>query len=119
MEGGDFQQIFRLLTKDYGFSAERAFNITSRIMQGGGFLKDIIYLKGLVELRKYLQDGGEYEPLLAGKFGIKHVGIIKELTDRNILQPGVLRPSYLLTEEVTKKLNLIREGLPLSQMISK
>ena len=119
MEGGDFQQIFRLLTKDYGFSAERAFNITSRIMQGGGFLKDIIYLKGLVELRKYLQDGGEYEPLLAGKFGIKHVDIIKELTDRNILQPGVLRPSYLLTEEVTKKLNLIREGLPLSQMISK
>ncbi len=119
MEGGDFREIFRLLLEKYNFSPIRSFNITSRIMQGGGFLKDIIYLKGLVELRKYLQDGGEYEPLLAGKFGIKHIKIIKELTDRKILNPGVLRPSYLLTEDVTEKLNLIREGLPLSQMVSK
>lgn len=118
LEGGDFNQIFRLLMKDYGFSAERSFNITSRIMQGGGFLKDIIYLKGLVELRKYLQEGGEYEPLLAGKYGIKHVKIINELTDRNILLPGVLRPSYLLTEDVQEKLELIRKGLPLSKMIA-
>lgn len=119
MDGGDFREIFRLLLEKYNFSPVRSFNITSRIMQGGGFLKDIIYLKGLVELRKYLQDGGEYEPLLAGKFGIKHIKIIKELTDRKILNPGRLRPSYLLTEEVTAKLNLIREGLPLSQMVSK
>ena len=119
MNGGDFIEIFRLLKDDYGFSAERSFNITSRIMQGGGFLKDIIYLQGLVQLREYLQNGGEYEPLLAGKFGIKHVNIIKELTDRKVLKPGVLRPSYLLTEDVKKKLKLIREGLPLSQMISK
>lgn len=88
-------------------------------MQGGGFLKDIIYLKGLVELRKYLQNGGAYEPLLAGKFGIKHVKIVKELTDRGILNKGVLRPSYLLTENVNEKLNLIREGLPLPQMVTK
>ncbi|MDT0690474.1 DUF1704 domain-containing protein [Salegentibacter sp. F188] len=119
MDGGDFREIFQVLVTKYNFSQERAFNITSRIMQGGGFLKDIIYLQGLVELRKYLQDGGEYEPLLAGKFGIKHTGVIKELTDREILKPGALRPSYLLTENVKEKLNLIREGLPLSKMVSK
>ncbi|MFD1095991.1 flavohemoglobin expression-modulating QEGLA motif protein [Salegentibacter chungangensis] len=117
MEGGDFQQIFRLLSIEYGFSPERAFNITSRIMQGGGFLKDIIYLKGLVQLREYLMEGGEYEPLLAGKFALQHTGIIRELTDRKVLKTGALRPSYLLTENVTNKLNLIREGLPLSKMI--
>jgi hypothetical protein len=103
---------------DYGFSAERAFNITSRIMQGGGFLKDIIYLKGLVQLRTHLQNGGEYEPLLAGKFGLKHIDVIKALTERKVLQPGALRPSFLLTENITNKLNLIREGLPLSKMIT-
>ncbi|HSP11122.1 MAG TPA: tyrosine/phenylalanine carboxypeptidase domain-containing protein, partial [Salegentibacter sp.] len=118
LEGGEFIEIFDLLHKDYGFSPNRAFNITSRIMQGGGFLKDIIYLKGLVDLRKYLIEGGEYEALLAGKFGIKHTTIIRELTERNILKPGVLRPSYLQTENVTEKLNLIRNGLPLSQMIT-
>ena len=118
LEGGDFIEIFDLLHKDYGFTPNRAFNITSRIMQGGGFLKDIIYLKGLVDLRKYLMEGGDYEALLAGKFGIKHTTIIRELTERNILKPGVLRPSYLLTENVTEKLKLIRKGLPLSQMIT-
>lgn len=119
MDGADFREIFRLLMLNYGFSHERSFNITSRIMQGGGFLKDIIYLQGLVDLRQYLKEGGEYEPLLAGKFGIKHIGIIKELTNRGILKPGMLRPSYLLTEDVHKKINLIKEGLPLSQMIAR
>ncbi|MFO7745285.1 MAG: DUF1704 domain-containing protein [Psychroflexus sp.] len=116
LEGADFQEIFRLLKIQYGFSSERAFNITSRIMQGGGFLKDIIYLKGLVQLRDYLQDGGDYEPLLAGKFALKHTKIIEELTERKILLPGALRPSYLLTEDVTEKLNLIRNGLSISKM---
>ncbi len=119
LDGGDFREIFRLLCEKYGFMPERAFNITSRIMQGGGFLKDIIYLKGLVDLRKYMEKGGEYEPLLAGKFGIKHTEIIRELTERKILKKGALRPSYMLNQDVTEKLNLIREGLPLSQMINK
>jgi len=118
-QGGDFQEIFRLLTLTYDFSSERAFNITSRIMQGGGFLKDIIYLKGLVDLRKYLQEGGDYESLLAGKFALKHTKIIQELTDRKVLKSGALRPSYLINEESAKRINLIREGLPISQMITK
>lgn len=118
-KGGDFQEIFRLLTHTYNFSPERAFNITSRIMQGGGFLKDIIYLKGLVDLRKYLQEGGDYESLLTGKFALKHTKIIQELTDRKVLKTGALRPSYLLNEESTKKIKLIRDGLPISQMITK
>lgn len=118
LDGGDFKDIFNLLKKEYGFSPERSFNITSRIMQGGGFLKDIIYLQGLVKLREYLKNGGEYEPLLAGKFGIKHIPIIKELTERGVLNKGALRPSYLLTENTKEKINLIRKGLPLSQMIS-
>ncbi|MGA8855447.1 MAG: tyrosine/phenylalanine carboxypeptidase domain-containing protein [Christiangramia sp.] len=119
MEGGNFQEIFRLLKTDYGFSAERSFNITSRIMQGGGFMKDIIYLKGLVLLKEYLKNGGDYEPLLAGKYGIKHTGIIKELTDRKVLKPGQLKPSFLHSERMYKKLELIRQGLSLPQMVCK
>ncbi|WP_300441578.1 tyrosine/phenylalanine carboxypeptidase domain-containing protein [Christiangramia sp.] len=119
MEGGNFQEIFRLLKLDYGFSPERAFNITSRIMQGGGFLKDIIYLKGLVLLKEYLKNGGEYEPLLAGKYGIKHTDIIKELTDRKVLKPVQVKPSYLHSKKMHEKLNLIRKGLSLPQMVCK
>ncbi|MGO1585747.1 MAG: flavohemoglobin expression-modulating QEGLA motif protein [Mesonia sp.] len=118
MAGGDFQSIFRLLTQEKGFSAEIAFNITSRIMQGGGFIKDIIYLKGLVLLRNYLQEGGAYEPLLAGKFSLKHLEVVKELTERQVLHPPKLSPSYLTKESAKKRLQLIREGLPISQMIN-
>lgn len=118
MDGGDFQQIFRLLTQEKGFSPESAFNITSRIMQGGGFIKDIIYLKGLVLLRNYLQKGGDYEPLLAGKFSLKHLEVVKELTERQVLHPPKLRPSYLTSDKAKERLQLIREGLPISQMIN-
>jgi len=117
MEGADFPEIFALLYKMKGFSAERAFNITSRIMQGGGFIKDIIYLKGLVHLRKYLQEGGKIEPLLAGKYSLRHKEVVEELTARDILKPPVLKPSYLNSENFNQRLQLIRDGLPISQMI--
>ena len=118
LEGADFLQIFRLLKMNYDFSADRAFNITSRIMQGGGFLKDIIYLKGLVQLREHLQKGGDYESLLSGKFALQHTQVIEELTKREILKPGILKPSYLSTQNFKEKIKLIREGLPLSKMIT-
>lgn len=119
LDGAQFKEIFKLLKIEYDFSSERAFNITSRIMQGGGFLKDIIYLKGLVLLKNYLKEGGDYEPLLAGKYGIKHTTIIKELTERKVLNPVRIKPSYLHSEQMCEKLNLIRQGLALSQMVCK
>ncbi|NJX17657.1 tyrosine/phenylalanine carboxypeptidase domain-containing protein, partial [Tamlana crocina] len=89
----------RLLEEDYGFSAQRSFNITSRIMQGGGFTKDISYLKGLLQLKKHLEDGGEISPLLTGKFALEHLQIIKELEERRVLKANNLIPRYLNTEE--------------------
>ena len=102
LSGADFKQVFNLLYSEYGFSKEHAFNITSRMFQGGGFLKDIIYLKGLVELRDYLIDGGELEPLLAGKFALKHVDVIKDLTDRGLLTPPKLKPRYFEQKDLFK-----------------
>lgn len=118
LDGENFQGIFKRLHQEHSFSADRAFNITSRIMQGGGFLKDIIYLKGLVKLRKYFQEGGELEPLLIGKFSLEQSEVVFELFERHILKKAILRPSYLESKDVQHKLTLIREGLPLSQMIN-
>jgi uncharacterized protein (TIGR02421 family) len=118
MHGADFQEVFRLLYNDYNFTAQRAFNITSRIMQGGGFTKDISYLKGLVQLKKHLEEGGELSPLLTGKFSLEHMQIIKELQDRRVLSPQKLTPRYLHSEETKEKLQQIRKGIPLSQLIN-
>lgn len=118
LDGANFQDVFRLLFHEKDFSPETAFNITSRIFQGGGFIKDIIYLKGLVLLRKHLQEGGEYESLLAGKFSLKHLEVIQGLTDRQVLQKPRLQPSYLTNQKAKERLQLIRDGLPISQMIN-
>lgn len=118
MHGADFQEIFRLLDDDYGFTEQRAFNITSRIMQGGGFTKDISYLKGLFQLKDYLAEGGELAPLLAGKFALEHLPIINELEERRVLKTKSLSPRYLETEETRDKLSQIRKGISLSQLIN-
>jgi uncharacterized protein (TIGR02421 family) len=118
MHGADFKEIFRLLDDDYGFTEQRAFNITSRIMQGGGFTKDISYLKGLLQLKDYLAEGGELSPLLTGKFALEHLQIINELEERRVLKPKNLSPRYMNSEETKEKLNRIRKGISLSQLIN-
>ncbi len=118
LDGKDFKGIFQVLHQEHNFSPERAFNITSRIMQGGGFLKDIIYLKGLVKLREYLRGGNDLEPLLIGKFSLEQSEAVFELYERNILKKGILRPSYLNSDDAQHRLQQIREGLPLSEMIN-
>ena len=117
LNGADFKHVFNMLLSEYGFSKEPAFNITSRMFQGGGFLKDIIYLKGLVELRDYLCDDGQLEPLLAGKFALKHVDVIKDLTDRGLLNPPKLKPRYIENKNFTEKIDTLKQGLALSKMI--
>ena len=118
IKGADFQEIFRLLHRDYNFSPQRAFNITSRIFQGGGFTKDISYLKGLFELKEHLAAGGEIKPLLEGKFSLEHMPIIAELQERRVLKKPSLIPRYLETEKTRKNLEQIRDGISLFKMIN-
>ncbi|MDG3582273.1 flavohemoglobin expression-modulating QEGLA motif protein [Galbibacter pacificus] len=119
IDGGNFREIFNLLFSQYGFSKEHAFNITSRIMQGGGFLKDIIYLKGLVKLQQYLIDDGDYEQLFAGKFGFHHIHIINELIQRKVLHKGTLKPSYVYEDFYEDRLQKIKNGMPIPKMAIK
>lgn len=117
LDGATFKEIFDLLHKTHGFSKFPAFNITSRICQGGGFLKDIIYLKGLIHLCDYLREGGNLEFLLAGKFALKHVPMIKDLTDRGLLQPPKIKPRYMAMEEYNERLSQVRQGISLTDMV--
>ncbi|BAO54895.1 flavohemoglobin expression-modulating QEGLA motif protein [Nonlabens marinus] len=119
MQGCDFKEMFDLLKNTYGFSQDRAFNIVSRMFQGGGFLKDIIYLKGFMQLRHFLNSGGDLELLLAGKFALHHVNIIKELIDREVLIGPRIKPRYLQMECYQDQMKEITAGTYLAQMIKK
>lgn len=115
--GADFDEMFDMLHNSHGFSDDRAFNITSRMFQGGGFLKDIIYLKGLMELREHLSQGGALEPLLAGKFALRHLATVEDLTERDLLYPPKIKPRYLLNASCDKKLAEFKKGMPLYKMV--
>ncbi|MGB6150606.1 MAG: tyrosine/phenylalanine carboxypeptidase domain-containing protein [Pricia sp.] len=117
VKGASFDEMFGLLHNDYGFSKDRSFDITARMFQGGGFLKDIVYLKGLLELRRYLSDGGTLEPLLAGKFALKHLATVQELTERGLLYPPKIKPRYLLNASCNTKLEEFKKGMPLHKMV--
>ena len=119
INGANFQEIFKDLHENFGFGPHAAFNITSRVMQGSGFIKDVIYLRGIVQLRDYLQKGGELEPLFIGKYALKHTRVIDELKNRKVLKEATILPSYFKSEESKKKLKKIQEGLPLTEMIRK
>jgi uncharacterized protein (TIGR02421 family) len=119
VDGASFVEVFNELNKTYGFERKTAFNITTRTFRGGGLTKDAIYLRGLVKLLEYLKHGGEIEPLFVGKISANHVAIIKELQWRKILKPIMLRPAYLDNPNTIKKLNDLKNGLTVINLIKR
>ncbi|MDB4584763.1 flavohemoglobin expression-modulating QEGLA motif protein, partial [Draconibacterium sp.] len=119
VDGASFVEVFNELNKGYGFERKTAFNITIRTFRGGGLTKDAVYLRGLVHLLEYLKNGGELEPLFVGKISADHVAIIKELQWRKILQPALLRPAYLDDPNTIQKLNDLKNGLTVINLIKR
>jgi uncharacterized protein (TIGR02421 family) len=117
-EGYNFEETFRALTQTYNLDKESAFQVTARIHQGGGCTKDIIYLRGLIQLIDYLKDGGELEPLFIGKIALKHVPLMEELKMRGILKPSPLFPRFLLDDTALARLDKIKHGVSLVELVS-
>src|SRR5690606_23468515 len=116
-EGADFCATFHELHERYGFGMGTAFDVTARIHQGGGCTKDIIYLRGLIRLLDYIGNGGELPPLFVGKISQKHVPLMEELYHRNILRPIPLLPRYLEDPEALDRLEQIKAGITVDQLI--
>jgi uncharacterized protein (TIGR02421 family) len=112
----DFLETFAMLTEEAGFTARTAFNVTSRVYQSGGFTRDMIYLRGLVELIDLVRDGADIRPFFIGKLARKHIDVLAELSDRGVLVTPPLLPRFLRGEESAQRLRAVREGLPLAAM---
>lgn len=118
LKGGGFIDTFRLIHKKYGFGPESAFSLTTRVFRGGGFTKDAVYLKGLVDLLKYLSGGRKLQPLLIGKIRQEYIPFIDELISRQILKPAPLRPRYFSSLESMEKLKKLKKGSTVFDLIS-
>ena len=107
---------FRMLREDHGFSARTAYLISMRVHRGGGFIKDAVYLRGLLKVIDYLKTGGRLETLFVGKMAAEHAPIIEELLRRQILTPPPLRPSYLDLPDTHYRIEQVRQGLSLEDL---
>ncbi len=106
--GADFVETFRELKESYGFAEYTAFLVTMRVFRGGGFTKDAIYLRGLLELLDYLGNDGEIELLLLGKIAMDHLPLVRELQWRRVLESALLRPHYLEMDGAKERLARLR-----------
>lgn len=117
LDGATFVDTFRSLDRTYEFSKRTAYTITMRIYRGGGLTKDAVYLRGLLQILRYLREGGDLEPLFVGKVASAHLPLIFELAQRQVIQPPRLRPRYLDDAEALKKLERLRSGMKLLELL--
>jgi len=117
IKGADFVETFYLLHQDYGFQGSSAFNISMRVHRGGGYTKDAIYLKGLIELLDFIKKGGNIAGLYGGKYALKHLPLIEELTHLKILHKPKL-PEYLTSDTAKDKLAKIKAGIKLNDLVN-
>jgi uncharacterized protein (TIGR02421 family) len=109
VEGNNFVDTFFLLTDKYSFSHKAAFSIVTRVFRGGGLTKDAVYLKGLLNLIKYIKEGNDLSALLIGKIRQDYLPFVQELIFRKILNNIPIRPRYL-EEPYAKKIAEIKNG---------
>ena len=109
VEGSSFVETFHTLQEKYGFKPRTSYTITTRIFRGGGLTKDAVYLRGLVDILKYIVQGGDLDPLLVGKLSARDIPIIEELQWRKILHKAPLYPRYLTEPAAKEKLDEIRK----------
>lgn len=88
-----FRETYNYLTKY--FDKQLAWKLTLRAKRGlidtsqpGACTKDLVYLKGYVDVKNYVQKGGKLENLYYGKIGIQHIELMDKI-------PGLVHPYYL------------------------
>jgi uncharacterized protein (TIGR02421 family) len=115
--GATFIETFKLLKDEHHFPDRTAYYITMRIYRGGGLTKDAVYLAGLMQVMKYLENDGTIDTLYAGKFNITHVALIEELIHRDVLKEPIL-PRFLEREDVQERLQKIKKGITLIELLN-
>ncbi|MBF0382795.1 MAG: DUF1704 domain-containing protein [Magnetococcales bacterium] len=116
-QGAGFTETCTILHQDYGFTRETAFQISMRVHRGGGLTKDLVYLRGLDWVLKYLGNGGDLEPLWIGKIGIRHINIIQELLWRKVITPSPLSPRFLHELSARERMEKLRAGATVLDLI--
>ncbi len=118
VDGATFVECHRRLTRDFGFGSGTAFTICMRIYRSGGLTKDLIYLRGLIDVLAYLRDGHDLEPLLLGKISLADVPAIEELRWREYLRPPRLTPRFLTNPGAADAMMRLRRASSIHDLLT-
>lgn len=111
-EGGGFVDVFRVLTRSHGFAPKEAWGITARLFRGGGLTKDIVYLRGLVELLRFLHGGEEITDLFVGKIALADLADVRDLLARGVLRAPKIIPRHLESDDARRRLaDVVQQSL--------
>ncbi|MBN2006243.1 MAG: DUF1704 domain-containing protein [Anaerolineae bacterium] len=97
-----FFEVFQALVPWFG--QEMAFEITARAKRGftdtaqpGAHTKDIVYLRGYLQVKAHLKQHPEDYPLLfTGKVGLQHLPLVRELLELGIVTLPTVFPKDII-----------------------
>lgn len=107
--GEQLPAIFACLHEGHGLPTNDAFDVAVRARRGGGLTKDAVYLRGLRDLLRYLEAGGEFDALFLGKFALHQLEALDTLLDEGWIVPPELLPRYTAPEAFSARLQACRQ----------
>lgn len=115
--GASFRETHVTLRTEAGMSARTAFGVAMRVFRSGGLTKDALYLRGLVAMLRHVAEGAPLEPLLVGKLALADAKVVEELQWRGVLSPVPLRPRWLDEPGSAARLEDVRRGLTVLDLV--
>jgi uncharacterized protein (TIGR02421 family) len=116
LEGAEFLDIFQSLRTKHHIPTRTAWSIATRVVVGGGQVKDAIYLRGITRLLDELAEGLDLDVLLVGKLALDHMPLIQDLLDRDVLVEPWVRPRWLDVPGAQERLDRLREGASVTDL---
>jgi uncharacterized protein (TIGR02421 family) len=116
LDGASFLDIFESLRTDRRIPTRTAWSITTRVVVGGGSVKDAIYLRGITRILDALAEGSTLDVLLVGKLALDHIPLVQDLLDREVLHPPWIRPRWLDVPGAQERLDRLREGASVTDL---
>ncbi len=117
LDGASFSETVRSLTRDFAFPLEGAYNIAARAHRGGGFPRDVCYLRGWLKVRALLKGGrATLADLAVGRLTMEDIPRV-----RSLVQEGDMRTAlYLAPTRLREHLDVQATALPdgLSECLS-
>lgn len=94
LNGLNFINTFERL-KEYGYSDDKAWDLSLRAYRGGGYIKDHIYLEGYSKVKEFAANNGDFRTLYVGKVGIEDISLMKSLLTEGIIEDAKHLPYFL------------------------